>query len=136
MAGQRVVLTEIAERTLIALRDQARARQDTNSFRGTRDLLFELENCADPFTPARALVGGLSTIFQIDNGVIRVYYTRLGSTLPTIAILHIAHQITPASAPYSVFAQLILSGRYDDLFRKLGEPVPDECQNGTRPTVQ
>lgn len=136
MAGQRVVLTEKAERTLIALRDQARARQDTNSFPATRDLLVELENCADPFAPARALVGGLSTVFQIDNGVIRLYYTRLGSTVPTIAILHITHQITPRTAPYSVFAQLILSGRYDDLFRKLGVPVPDECQNGAKPTLQ
>jgi mRNA-degrading endonuclease RelE of RelBE toxin-antitoxin system len=89
----------------------------------------------DPFNPQRALRGPLSNIYSVSKGRMRVCY--VGSPQHRkIAVLYFTE--TPRKAgnindPYSVFARLVLSGKFDEVFIKLGVRRPIRQAEGLAP---
>jgi hypothetical protein len=140
MAGLSIELTHSAEQAYKGLRDQAQARQHPTSvirFQKLKELLHELGDCPTPFAPERALMGMLSSVFRVDNGIVRVYYTGTGGAeARNIIVIHIDQQVGPRSTPYSVFAQLMLSGRFNEVLAGLGLTIPEQCQGGPSPRLQ
>jgi mRNA-degrading endonuclease RelE of RelBE toxin-antitoxin system len=94
----------------------------------------------DPVNPQRGLRGPLSNIFRISKGRMRICYVA-SSKERKIVILYISD--TPRKAgdvndPYSVFTRLVLSGKFDDIFTKLGVRRPPRQGSGAslQPLVQ
>jgi mRNA-degrading endonuclease RelE of RelBE toxin-antitoxin system len=80
----------------------------------------------DPFSVGNALAGPLSNTFRVSKGRLRIYYAA-SSKEHKIVILYISE--TPRKAgdandPYSIFTRMVLSGRFDEVFEKLGVRIP------------
>jgi mRNA-degrading endonuclease RelE of RelBE toxin-antitoxin system len=76
----------------------------------------------DPFSLGNALSGSLSNIFRAKKGRMRIYYAA-SSKDRRIVILYISESLRKAGDahdPYSVFARLVLQGRFDEVFASLG----------------
>ena len=130
-----VEMTETAEKTYRRLYEEAQecieAGQTSNSkvtrFKMVEEAIDKLIP-SDPFCPERSLSGPLSNIFRISKGRLRIFY--IGSSKARrIIILFISERLRKqgdVNDPYSLFSRLVLSGKYNDLFEKLGVRPPDK----------
>jgi mRNA-degrading endonuclease RelE of RelBE toxin-antitoxin system len=86
----------------------------------------------DPCSPQRGLRGPLSNIFRISKGRMRICYV-VSSQAKKIVVLYISD--TPrksgdASDPYSIFTRMVLSGKFDEVFARLGIRHPKQSPKG------
>lgn len=80
----------------------------------------------DPFSVGNALSGPLSNIFRVSKGRLRIYYAA-SSKDHKIVILYISETLRKAGDahdPYSIFTRMVLSGRFDEVFARLGVRMP------------
>jgi mRNA-degrading endonuclease RelE of RelBE toxin-antitoxin system len=80
----------------------------------------------DPFSTANALSGPLSNIFRVKKGRLRLYYAA-SSKQKRIVILYISQTLRKAgdvNDPYSIFTRLVMTGRFDEIFTRLGVRIP------------
>jgi mRNA-degrading endonuclease RelE of RelBE toxin-antitoxin system len=141
-----VKLTKTAEATYSKVYEEAneclKAGDATNS---KVTLLRQLDDVIDkiiphdPFNPKRALSGSLSNIFRIPKGRIRICYVG-SSKKKQIVILYISETLRKAGDardPYAIFTQMVLSGRYDEIFEDLGiRRPPRNTANLAQPIIQ
>jgi mRNA-degrading endonuclease RelE of RelBE toxin-antitoxin system len=86
----------------------------------------------DPCNPQRALRGPLTNIFRISKGRMRICYVA-SSHSKKVVVLYISD--TPrksgdASDPYSIFTRMVLSGKFDEVFTRLGVRHPKHTPRG------
>jgi mRNA-degrading endonuclease RelE of RelBE toxin-antitoxin system len=92
----------------------------------------------DPFSVGNALSGPLSNVFRVSKGRLRIYYAA-SSKERKIVILYISETLRKngdVRDPYSIFTRLVLSGRFDEVFTKLGVRVPPRGANLHPPMFQ
>jgi len=92
----------------------------------------------DPFSVGNALSGPLSNVFRVSKGRLRIYYAA-SSKERKIVILYISETLRKegdARDPYSIFTRMVLSGRFDEVFNKLGVRVPPRGVNLQPPALQ
>ena len=131
--GYSVELTQTAEETYRRLYEEAQACIRTGDVSNSRVTAWKMVDEAidkiiphDPFNPERALKGPLTNIFRAAKGRIRICYVA-SSKLKRIVILYISD--TPRKEgdvrdPYSIFTRLVLSGKFDEVFARLGVRKP------------
>lgn len=91
----------------------------------------------DPFNPQRSLRGALANLFRVKKGRLRICYTGSSAVLKII-VLYIAE--TPRKEgdkndPYEIFTQMVMSGKYDHVFDKLGVRRPTRNERLPPPTI-
>jgi hypothetical protein len=128
-----VELTAVAEQTYIRIYRDAQGCIREGDFGNSKVTLLKQVDEAidkliphDPLNPQRALRGPLSNIFRVSKGRMRICYIA-SSQHRKIAILYISE--TPRKAgdindPYSVFTRLVMSGKFDEIFTRLGVRRP------------
>jgi len=80
----------------------------------------------DPLRPSNALSGPLSNIFRVKKGRLRIYYAA-SSKEKKIVILYISQTLRKAgdaNDPYSIFTRMVLTGRFNEVFARLGVRIP------------
>ncbi len=80
----------------------------------------------DPFSTANALSGPLSNIFRVKKGRLRIYYAA-SSKQKKIVVLYISQTLRKAgdvNDPYSIFTRLVMTGRFNEVFSRLGVRIP------------
>jgi mRNA-degrading endonuclease RelE of RelBE toxin-antitoxin system len=80
----------------------------------------------DPINRRFSLAGELSNIFRIKKGRLRICWI-VSSKLRRVCILYISETLRKegdVNDPYRVFANLVMSGQFNDIFSKLGVRVP------------
>lgn len=80
----------------------------------------------DPFSTSNALAGPLSNIFRVKKGRLRIYYAA-SSKLRKIVVLYISRTLRKAgdvNDPYSIFTRLVMTGRFNEVFSRLGVRIP------------
>jgi len=80
----------------------------------------------DPFSTTNALAGPLSNIFRVKKGRLRIYYAA-SSKQRKIVILYISQTLRKAgdvNDPYSIFTRLVMTGRFNEVFSRLGVRIP------------
>ena len=135
MSGKYTVeLTATAESVYRRIYEEAQACIKVGDISNSKVTLLRMIDDAldnliphDPFDPARALSGPLSNIFRIKKGRTRICY--IGSSRQRkIVVLYISD--TPRKQgdvhdPYAIFTRLVISGKFDEVFDKLGVRRPD-----------
>lgn len=140
-----VLLTKTAEKTYRKLSETAarcieagdESNENVTKFRMIDEAIDKIIP-HEPFSRDRALSGLLSNIFRVKKGRFRICYTG-SSEQRRIVILYISETLRKEGAksdPYSVFARLVLSGEFDDIFDDLGVRRPIRGQSSTPPPVQ
>jgi mRNA-degrading endonuclease RelE of RelBE toxin-antitoxin system len=129
MPDYSVVLTPTAERIYRKIHADAEACIDSGDTSNAKVKLLRAVDDAidnviphDPLSVGNALSGSLSNIFRVKKGRMRVYYAA-SSKEHRIVILYISESLRKAGDahdPYSVFARLVLQGRFDEVFASLG----------------
>ena len=91
----------------------------------------------DPFDRSRALSGPLSNIFRVKKGRFRICY--IGSSAQRrILVLYISETLRKEgdlADPYALFTRLVLSGKFDHFFERLGVRRPVRGQSGASPAI-
>jgi mRNA-degrading endonuclease RelE of RelBE toxin-antitoxin system len=80
----------------------------------------------DPFSTTNALSGPLSNIFRVKKGRLRIYYAA-SSKEKKIVVLYISQTMRKAgdtNDPYSIFTRMVLTGRFNEVFARLGVRIP------------
>ena len=80
----------------------------------------------DPFSTTNSLSGPLSNIFRVKKGRLRIYYAA-SSKERKIVILYISQTLRKAgdvNDPYSIFTRLVMTGRFNEVFARLGVRIP------------
>jgi mRNA-degrading endonuclease RelE of RelBE toxin-antitoxin system len=80
----------------------------------------------DPFCTTNSLSGPLANIFRVKKGRLRIYYAA-SSKEKKIVILYISQTLRKAgdiNDPYSIFTRLVMTGRFDKVFERLGVRIP------------
>lgn len=109
---------------------EAEARGDyTNehctTFKMVRDAIKETIP-ADPINKRYALAGELSNIFRIKKGPLRICWIA-SSKVKRVCILYISETLRKegdAHDPYRIFANLVMSGQFNNLFSAIGVRMP------------
>jgi mRNA-degrading endonuclease RelE of RelBE toxin-antitoxin system len=125
----RVELTATAERVYRRIFDDANAclaaGDESNSkvkqFRMVDEMLDKVIP-HDPFAPERALSGPLSGIVRVKKARLRICYAA-SSKQRTIVVLYISdtpRKAGDANDPYAILTKLVMSGKYDSVFDRLG----------------
>lgn len=92
----------------------------------------------DPFNPTRGLVGNLSNIFRVKKGRTRICYAA-SSQQSVIVILYISETLRKEgdkNDPYALFTNLVMSGKYDEVFDALGVSRPHRSGAAQLPFIQ
>jgi|SRR5262245_37939698 len=80
----------------------------------------------NPLNPKYALSGELANIFRIKKGRFRICWIA-SSKLKRICVLYISENLRKEgdiNDPYRVFAQMVMSGKFNDVFGQLGVRMP------------
>jgi len=145
MQNYTVELTPTAEKTYQKIHSDAQACAtvgDTSNAKLT--LLRMVDEAIDkiiphnPFSVGNALSGPLSNVFRVSKGRLRIYYAA-SSKERKIVILYISETLRKdgdARDPYSIFTRMVLSGRFDEVFTRLGVRVPPRGLNLQPPPLQ
>ena len=80
----------------------------------------------NPIDHKNALAGNLSNIFRYKKGRMRIYWIA-SSVRREVVVLFISD--TPrkegdAHDPYEMFSRMVMSGKYNEIFKKLGVRLP------------
>lgn len=92
----------------------------------------------DPLARKHALAGTLSNIFRCSKGRMRIYWIA-SSEQRRVSVLFISD--TPrkegdVNDPYKVFGAIVMSGRFDEIFDKLGVTRPGiKVSGGGDPSI-
>jgi mRNA-degrading endonuclease RelE of RelBE toxin-antitoxin system len=129
MPDYNVVLTPTAETIYRKIHADAEACSNSGDTSNAKVKLLRAVDDAidnviphDPFSLGNALSGSLSNIFRVKKGRLRIYYAA-SSKDHRIVILYISESLRKAGDahdPYSVFARLVMQGRFDEVFASLG----------------
>lgn len=129
MPDYRVELTPTAEKLYRKMHDDAEACINSGDTTNAKVKLLRAVDDAidniiphDPFNIGNALSGSLSNIFRVKKGRLRIYYAA-SSKDRRIVILYISETLRKAGDahdPYSVFARLVLQGKFNEVFASLG----------------
>jgi mRNA-degrading endonuclease RelE of RelBE toxin-antitoxin system len=109
---------------------EAEERGDpTNShcttFKMVRDTIKHVIQ-VNPLDKRYALAGDLSNIFRVKKGRLRICWIAASKTR-TIVILFISETLRKEgdiNDPYRVFANMVMSGQFDNFFSRLGVRIP------------
>ncbi|HEY6393658.1 MAG TPA: type II toxin-antitoxin system YhaV family toxin [Bryobacteraceae bacterium] len=128
-----VELTKTAEKVYERLFNDAQACLAAGDVSNSKVTLFNMIEEAldkiipyDPFAPERSLSGSLSGAFRVKKGRFRICYAG-SSDQKRIVVLYISDSPRKAgdtNDPYAIFTKLVTSGKFDDVFRKLGVRRP------------
>jgi len=123
------MLTPTAESAYREIHEQAQEQLDKGNTGSPKVKLLRLiDDCidkiipADPLAKERALSGALSGLFRVKQGRTRICYCA-SSKHNTITILYISETLRKEgdkNDPYAIFTGIVMSGRYDEVFEKLG----------------
>jgi len=128
-----IELTQTAEETYRKIYEEAQACLEGGDVSNSKVTLLRMVDEAidkiiphDPFNRERALQGPLANIFKVSKGRVRICYVG-SSKWKRIVIRYISD--TPRKAgdvrdPYSLFTRMVLSGKFDDVFSRLGVRRP------------
>jgi mRNA-degrading endonuclease RelE of RelBE toxin-antitoxin system len=129
MAEYSVELTPTAEKLYRKMHEDAQVCIGSGDTSNARVKLLRAVDDAidhiiphDPFSIGNALSGSLSNIFRAKKGRLRIYYAA-SSKEHRIVILYISETLRKAGDahdPYSVFARLVLQGKFNEVFASLG----------------
>jgi hypothetical protein len=98
--------------------------EKTKRAMGVLDGLIDQLKEGHLMTSDHTLRGPLSWIYQAGKDRTRIFYAL---SHPTVTIFHISHVLGgdgSYSDPYPIFASLVMSGRYDQVFEYLGVRRP------------
>jgi mRNA-degrading endonuclease RelE of RelBE toxin-antitoxin system len=133
MHNYRVELTPTAQKVYEEMHADAQAcianGDHTNAKMTTFRMVDEaIDNIIphDPFSTRNALSGPLSNIFRVRKGRLRIYYAA-SSRERKIVILHISETLRKAgdtNDPYSIFTRMVMTGRFNEVFARLGVRIP------------
>ena len=128
-----IELTATAEKTYRRLYQEAEACREEGDSSNQKITTFNMVDEAiekiipsNPFARERALNGPLSNIFRVQKGRFRIFYVA-SSSQRRIVILYISETLRKAGSvvdPYSIFTGMVLSGKYDKFFERLGVRKP------------
>ena len=82
----------------------------------------------DPLNKRYALEGGLSNVFRIRKGRMRICWIASSKTR-RVLILYISETLRKegdAADPYRILTKLVASGEFDDLFEQMGVRIPQK----------
>jgi mRNA-degrading endonuclease RelE of RelBE toxin-antitoxin system len=135
MPDYSVVLTPTAEKIYRQIHDDAQACIEDGDTSNAKVKLLRMVDDAidnliphDPLSPDRALTGALSNTFRVKKGRLRIYYAA-SSKERKIVVLYISETLRKegdVNDPYSVFAQMVLQGRFKEVFATLGIRKPPQ----------
>lgn len=133
MQNYTVELTPTAQKTYEEIHSEAQAciaTGDTSNAKITTLRMVDdaIDNIIphDPFHVRNSLSGPLSNIFRVKKGRLRIYYAA-SSKNKKIVILYISQTLRKAgdvNDPYSIFTRLVMTGRFDQVFTRLGVRIP------------
>jgi mRNA-degrading endonuclease RelE of RelBE toxin-antitoxin system len=92
----------------------------------------------NPFSASNALSGPLSNVFRVSKGRLRIYYAA-SSRERKIVVLYISETLRKAGDardPYSIFTRMVMSGRFDEVFSRLGVRIPPRGVSLQPPALQ
>ena len=95
------------------------------TFKMVRDTIKNVIQ-ANPLDKRYALAGDLSNIFRVKKGRLRICWIA-SSKARTIVVLFISETLRKEgdiNDPYRVFANMVMSGRFDNFFSRLGVRIP------------
>jgi mRNA-degrading endonuclease RelE of RelBE toxin-antitoxin system len=133
MQSYKVELTPIAEKIYEEIHADAQACIATGDHTNAKLTTLRMVDDAidniiphDPFSTTNALSGPLSNIFRVKKGRLRIYYAA-SSQEKKIVILYISQTLRKAgdvNDPYSIFTRLVMTGRFKEVFSRLGVRIP------------
>lgn len=122
-------MTASAEAVYVDLYKKCKRAEDAGDFASAHCTVFRMIQQAikeaiplDPLNRKFALTGELSNIYRIKKGRYRICWIA-SSQLRRVCILFIAETLRKEgdiNDPYRVFAQMVMSGRFNDAFGELG----------------
>ena len=133
-APYEVLLTESAEKVYVDLYSRAKAAEEKNDPTNAACTTFRMVSETiknvipkDPINKRYALTEGLSNIFRIKKGRLRICWIA-SSKLRKIYVLFISETMRKAgdaNDPYRIFEKILMSGELDEFFAKLGVKKPE-----------
>lgn len=133
-----VQLTESAERVYRSLHDRVNAVNDRDEVSSSHHTALRMVDEAldtiqrDPLNKKYALTGVLKNTFRIKKGRMRICWIA-SSEHRTAVVLFISETLRKegdAHDPYKLFTDLVMTGRYDELFDRLGVKRPNRRLSG------
>lgn len=140
-----IELTAIAEKIYRRFYQEAEACREEGDSSSQKITTFNMVDEAiekiipsNLFARERALKGPLSNIFRVKKGRLRIFYVA-SSSQRRIVILYISETLRKAGSvvdPYSIFTGMVLSGKYDKFFERLGVRKPNRRASILPPSIQ
>lgn len=129
-----VVLSGVAQEAYTRIFEEAQpALRSGNTSNAKVKLLRIVDECLDKLIPhdplqrSRTLAGGLSSIYRVKKGRLRICYV-VSHSERQIIVLYISESVRKDGDkhdPYKVFTHLVMSGEFDSLFEKIGLKKPE-----------
>ncbi len=128
LSPEEIDMTATAEATYSQFYRRSREAEQNGNYASAHCTTFSLVRDAiriiatDPYNKKYALRGGLSNIFRMKKGRLRICWIS-SSKLHRVCILFISETLRKegdANDPYAIFQGMIDSGRFDGIFEQFG----------------
>jgi mRNA-degrading endonuclease RelE of RelBE toxin-antitoxin system len=135
-----VDMTAAAEAVYVDLYRKSKDAQKREDYASTHCTTFKMVRDAvresiprDPINKKYALVGDLSNIFRIKKGRLRICWIA-SSQIRRVCILFISETLRKEgdlNDPYRIFANMVMSGQFNDVFSHFGVRMPQLKSQGS-----